>query len=170
MTSFQHDVLFMVMSFSTSPSWHLAPLWESNWWQWEAIWCTRLNKRSGVRWFEFKFENLSLFPSLLLLLLLSRFSRVRLCATPQMAAHQALPSLGFSRQAHWSGLPFPSPMHETEKGKWSLSVLSDSLWLCEILYLHLGLIFFSKANDNSLRSALSCHASLSCRIIIVVNY
>ena len=40
---------------------------------------------------------------------------VRLCATPQMAAHQALPSLGFSRQEHWSGLPFPSPMHESEK-------------------------------------------------------
>ena len=33
-----------------------------------------------------------------LLLLLSRFSRVRLCATPQMASHQAPPSLGFSRQ------------------------------------------------------------------------
>ena len=25
------------------------------------------------------------------------------------------PSLGFSRQEHWSGLPFPSPMHESEK-------------------------------------------------------
>ena len=49
-----------------------------------------------------------------LLLLLSRFSCVRLCATPQMAAHQALPSLGFSRQEHWSGLPFPSPMREGE--------------------------------------------------------
>ena len=45
----------------------------------------------------------------LLLLLLSRFSRVRLCATPETAAHQAPPSLGFSRQEHWSGLPFPSP-------------------------------------------------------------
>ena len=30
------------------------------------------------------------------------------------AAHQAPPSLGFSRQEHWSGLPFPSPMHESE--------------------------------------------------------
>ena len=50
----------------------------------------------------------------LLLLLLSHFSRVRLCATPQTAAHQAPPSLGFSRQEHWSGLPFPSPMHESE--------------------------------------------------------
>ena len=49
-----------------------------------------------------------------LLLLLSRFSRVRLCATPEMAAHQTPPSLGFSRQEHWSGLPFPSPMHESE--------------------------------------------------------
>ena len=51
----------------------------------------------------------------MLLLLLSRFSRVRLCATPQTAAHQAPPSLGFSRQEHWSGLSFPSPMHESEK-------------------------------------------------------
>ena len=43
---------------------------------------------------------------LLLLLLLSRFSRVRLCATPETAAHQASLSLGFSRQEHWSGLHF----------------------------------------------------------------
>ena len=35
-------------------------------------------------------------PLLLLLLLLSRFSRVQLCVTPEMAAHQAPPSLGFS--------------------------------------------------------------------------
>ena len=64
--------------------------------------------------------------SLLLLLLLSRFSRVWLCATPERAAHQAPLSLGFSRQEHWSGLPFPSPMHESEKGKWSRSVVSNS--------------------------------------------
>ena len=48
------------------------------------------------------------------LLLLSHFSRVRLCATPETAAHQAPPSLGFSRQEYWSGLPFPSPVHESE--------------------------------------------------------
>ena len=48
-------------------------------------------------------------------MLLSRFSYVRLCATPETAAHQAPPSLGFSRQEHWSGLPFPSPMHASEK-------------------------------------------------------
>ena len=44
------------------------------------------------------------------LLPLSHFSRVRLCATPQTAAHQAPPCLVFSRQEHWSGLPFPSPL------------------------------------------------------------
>ena len=42
------------------------------------------------------------------MLLLSHFSRVQLCATPQTAAHQAPLSLEFSRQEHWSGLPFPS--------------------------------------------------------------
>ena len=62
----------------------------------------------------------------MLLLRLSRFCRVRLCATPETAAHQALPSMGFSRQEYWSGLPFPSPVHESEKLKWSRSVMSDS--------------------------------------------
>ena len=46
---------------------------------------------------------------MLLLLLLSHFSRVRLCATPEMVAYQASLSLGFSRQEHWSGVPLPSP-------------------------------------------------------------
>ena len=40
-----------------------------------------------------------------------------------MAAHQAPPSLGFSRQEHWSGLPFPSPMLESKKWNWSHSVM-----------------------------------------------
>ena len=55
----------------------------------------------------------------LLLLLLSHFSRIWLCVTP---------SLGFSRQEHWRGLPFPSPMHASEKWEWSRSVVSDSSW------------------------------------------
>ena len=49
------------------------------------------------------------------LLLLSRFSRVWLCATPETTAHQAPPSLGFSRQEHWSGSPFPSPMTNLDR-------------------------------------------------------
>ena len=36
-------------------------------------------------------------------------SPVRLFATPWTVAHQAPPSMGFSRQEYWSGLPFPSP-------------------------------------------------------------
>ena len=36
-------------------------------------------------------------------------SRVRLFATPWTVAHQTSPSMGFSRQEYWSGLPFPSP-------------------------------------------------------------
>ena len=46
---------------------------------------------------------------------LKLLSRVWLLATPQTAAHQAPPSLGFSRQEHWSGLSFPPPMQESEK-------------------------------------------------------
>ena len=36
-------------------------------------------------------------------------SRVQLFATPWTVAHQTPPSMGFSRQEYWSGLPFPSP-------------------------------------------------------------
>ena len=38
-----------------------------------------------------------------------RLSHVRLFVTPCTVAHQAPPSIGFSRQEYWSGLPFPSP-------------------------------------------------------------
>ena len=53
------------------------------------------------------------------------------CLTPCDSIDGSPPgslSLGFSRQEHWSGLPFPSPMHESEKWKWSHSVMSDSWW------------------------------------------
>ena len=36
-------------------------------------------------------------------------SQVRLLATPWTAAYQAPPSMGFSRQEYWSGVPLPSP-------------------------------------------------------------
>ena len=58
--------------------------------------------------------------------MLSHFSHVQLCVALWTVAHQAPLSMGFSRQEHWSGLPFPSPMHESEKWKWSRSVVSDS--------------------------------------------
>ena len=81
-------------------------------------------KHGKTDWF--KIGKVVCQPCLLLLLLLSRFSRVRLCATPWAAAYQSSLSMGFSRQEHWSGLPFPSPMHESGKWKWNRSVVSDS--------------------------------------------
>ena len=60
-----------------------------------------------MRWWDGIIDSMDM----LLLLLLSCFCRVRLCATTQTAAHQAPPSLGFSRQEYWSELPFPSPMN-----------------------------------------------------------
>ena len=66
----------------------------------------------------------------MLLLLLSHFSHVRLCVTPLMAAHEGPPSLGFSRQEHWSGLPFPPPTDISQihtDGKYTHERCSTSL-------------------------------------------
>ena len=52
-------------------------------------------------------------------------SHVRLFTTPWTAAYQAPRSMGFSRQEYWSGLPFPSPMHESES-----EVAQSCLILC----------------------------------------
>ena len=41
-------------------------------------------------------------------------------------SHQAPPTLGLSRQEHWSGLPFPSPVHESEVAQWC-PILSDPM-------------------------------------------
>ena len=66
---------------------------------------------------------------MLLLLLLSRFSRV----TQQTAVHQAPPSLGFSRQEHWSGLSFPSPMCESEVAQSCLTLCDPMEGYCPVL-------------------------------------
>ena len=49
-------------------------------------------------------------------------SRVRLFTTPWTAAHQAPPSMGFSRQGYWSGLPFPSPGESSQPRSPALQV------------------------------------------------
>ena len=46
-------------------------------------------------------------------------------SNPMDCSPPGSPSIEFSRQEHWSGLPFPSPVHESEKWKWSRSVMSD---------------------------------------------
>ena len=47
-------------------------------------------------------------------------SHVQLFAIPWTAAYQALPSMGFSRQVYWSGLPLPSPVRVMNQGKFSV--------------------------------------------------
>ena len=56
-------------------------------------------------------------------------SRVRLFATPWTVVYQAPPSVGFSRQEYWSGLPFPSPGDLPNPGiePRSPTLLADSL-------------------------------------------
>ena len=56
-------------------------------------------------------------------------SRVRLFATPWSVAYQAPPSMGFSRQEYWSGLPFPSPGDLPDPGvkPWSPAFQADTL-------------------------------------------
>ena len=46
-------------------------------------------------------------------------SHVRPSATPWTAAHQAPPSMGFSRREYWSGLPLPSPLVVLSRSNWS---------------------------------------------------
>ena len=97
-------------------------------WSRDTSYNTDESQKCYAKWCKsMKLEH-SLTPYTHMLLLLSHFSHVQLCATPEMAAHQAPPSPGFSRQEHWSGLPFPSPMHASKKWKWSRSVMSDPQW------------------------------------------
>ena len=74
-------------------------------------------------------------------------SHVRLFTTPWTAAYQAPPSMGFSRQKYWSGVPLPSPFVMSEK--WLLEILLTSekvsekgllvgfrcLWRCPWIFL-----------------------------------
>ena len=97
-------------------------------WFWEFVYLPLFSRMKNLLILEINFIRINLRHLVLLLLLLSRFSCVRLCVTPEKAAYQAPLSLGFSRREHWSGLPFPSPMHESGKWKWSCSVVSDPQW------------------------------------------
>ena len=106
-------------SGASSVTLHFLPL---EWYHLNILDCWYFSQQS---WFHLLLHPARHFAwSTQLLLLLSHFSRVWLYATPKTAAHQAPPSLGFSRQEHWSELPFLSLMHESEK--WSHSVVSDS--------------------------------------------
>ena len=61
---------------------------------------------------------------------MTTLSRVRLFATPWTIAYQAPPSMGFSRQEYWRGLPFPSPGDLSQPG---IEPRSPALWADALL-------------------------------------
>ena len=74
-----------------------------------------------------------------------------------------LPSLGFSRQEHWSGLPFPSPMHESETWKWSRSVMFDSLWPHGLQPTRLLCLW----DFSGKSTGVGCHCLLGCSCLVM---
>ena len=99
---------------------------------------------------------------LLQLLLLSYFSRVRLCATPYMVAHQAPPSLGFPRQEYWSGLPFPSPMHVCMLSHFS------RVWLCATLWTQPSRLLCPQDSLGK-STGVGCHFLLQCTYVCMLS-
>ena len=98
--------------------------------------------------------------TMLLLVLLSRFSRVRLFVTPWTAAHQAPPSMGFFRQECWSGVPLPSP------GKPYIHV-----YICVYILFH-TLSHYGLSQDiehSSLCSAVGSCLSILCILVCIYN-
>ena len=64
-------------------------------------------------------------------------SRIRLLATPWTAAYQAPPSMGFSRQEYWSGVPLPSPKEHSAVYTFHILIYLEYL-------SHMDLLFFNK--------------------------
>ena len=97
-------------------------------------------------------------------LLLSRFSRVRLFATPWTAAYQASLSMGFSRQECWSGVPLPSPSSSLDVANvnlpWLVMIRKVEAKLFAlalqflILTLHVLSVYFSLENGTATHSSV----------------
>ena len=68
-------------------------------------------------------------------------SHARLLATPWTTAHQAPPSMGFSRQEHWSGVPSPSPVSAIQQHEWKLYSFLHSFILKFSLWQNLPLVY-----------------------------
>ena len=78
-------------------------------------------------------------------------SRVRLVATPWTAAHQAPPSMGFSRQEYWSGVPLPSPYHGSNPSQIKslyFNLISRAAW--ELKLSHRGIFLFDIYNKSNM--------------------
>jgi len=77
-------------------------------------------------------------------------SRVRLLATPWTAAYQAPPSMGFSRQEYWSGVPLPSPaFHWTEVFNYDvIKVIIIFVLCCVLVKFYLQCLFLPCDYEN----------------------
>ena len=92
---------------------------------------------------------------LCMLLLLSRFSCIRLVATPRTTAYQAPPSIGFSRQEDWSGVPVPSLVLSTRTALfWGSPQPSHNFCFPQIIQIWVHLAFFE--------ACCSCPVAKSC--------
>ena len=109
-------------------------------------------------------------------------SRVQLLATPWTVAHQAPPSMGFSRREYWSGVPLPSPIAQVSLAQFiplspfPLGVLTFILYICvsmsfksqllitrNILYESQGNYAGEKVNPNMLHTVGFHYTSLKCQ-------
>ena len=94
-------------------------------------------------------------------------SRVRLLATPWTAAYQVPPSMGFSRQEYWSGLPLPSPimvlLPVKENTKWKMQMLF--MWECR----HGANIGAGRSWEAELLTSSPCSVSLSFNCWVVLQ-
>ena len=104
-------------------------------------------------------------------------SRVRFLATPWTAAYQAPPSMGFSRQEYWSGVPLPSPAFHSAglqiRGLDQLSSNSSWLWLNCITFQNLYFIvckrtpyYVCEMQGQPINHSAPCRATVSSERIL----
>ena len=74
-------------------------------------------------------------------------SRVRLFVTPWTVAYQAFPSMGFSRQEYWSGMPLPSPLYDPDNHNGVITHLEPDILECKVKWA-LGSITMNKASGG----------------------
>ena len=85
-------------------------------------------------------------------------SRVRLFATPWTAAYQAPPSMGFSRQKYWTGLPLPSPKYNEYINKYIYLFIYLLIWRKSICYL-----------KKKIRSEFNCSYKMNFLEVIILS-
>ena len=90
-------------------------------------------------------------------------------ATPWTVAHQASPSMGFSRQEYWSGLPFPSPGDLPNPGikPRSPALQADALTLWATKEVQIGLVKWKSRPALCTRMDSRVHGILQSRILVL---